>query len=63
MERVERVYICVLWDLLTSLLVSFEKGGKEAATRGFGKSTSAFSHERARSVRSGGSASNTKRQR
>ena len=26
------IYICVLWDLLTSLLVSFEKGGKGAAT-------------------------------
>ena len=28
----ERVYVCVLWDLLTSLLVSFEKGGEGAAT-------------------------------
>ena len=31
----ERVYICVLWDLLTFLLVSFEKGGKGAATSAF----------------------------
>ena len=31
----ERVYICVLRNLLTSLLVSFEKGGREAATIAF----------------------------
>ena len=31
----ERVYICVLWDLLTFLLVSFEKGGKGAAASEF----------------------------
>ena len=29
------IYICVLWDLLTSLLVSFEKGGEGAATSAF----------------------------
>ena len=31
----ERVYVCVLWALLTSLLVNFEKGGDGAATSAF----------------------------
>ena len=58
------VSVYVVWALLTSWFVGFEKrGGEEPQPVRFGKSTGVLSREKARSNRFRRSASNIKRQR